>query len=231
MTPRLFFQLAAGLIPVLLVTAAGARMLQPRQLLSSPGRHARLVEVGGMILAIGIIGFALVAELFTLELAFDPKPSITKANIVAGALVLLTGMVGVVLLTPWVKHVTRSWRTPTALVLLALLLGYYGFASWSLNRAVTKGIVAFEATQRSCLDRWVDQQTDADYEFVAKAERQQKVLIDRAFPEGKLTPKEKQAAADARADLTLLEAQITARLKDANRLLANPRAALVASGC
>ncbi len=123
----------------------------------------------GTLLAIVVVGFALVAELFTLELAFDPKPSITKANIVAGALVLLTGIVGVVLLTPWVKHATRTWRTPAAIVLLTLLVGYFGFASWTLNRAVTAGIKSYEAIRHSCLDRWIEQQTTADYEFVGKS--------------------------------------------------------------
>ena len=153
---RLFFQLAAGLIPAILFGGLVTGAFAPSARISNLPARRRL-----WILAFITAGVAvtLLAELFAIDLATSPeRPSSVKVMVVVSVVVLATAAAGAALLVPWIRALAARrhiGRVAHILVSLGLLL--YGIGGLILIDAVVEAQVDFEDQRGACAIRQIEQ--------------------------------------------------------------------------
>ncbi len=152
--PALFFQIAAAVIPVLLVTTAQSRIADPDRVADGPPTWRLFVALA----AASIVVYSLIAELFSLELAFEPDAALgARAAIVAEAVVLLAGLMGVSLLLPWFTRLLGQSRIVLRALLMVGLLAFVSYGAIDLGSAVSRaGLSRFEA-RLTCVIRQNDE--------------------------------------------------------------------------
>lgn len=148
---RLFFQLAAALIPALLFGGLVSGVFRPRDDL----RRIRLWQRLSLLLLITLaVLAALVAEVFAIDLATSPESlSIFKVGVVIYVLLLATASAGFALLWPFVRVLgapyERRYLWPLgAIGLLGLLVG-----SFVLVRAIGEAVGRSNDQRFACFQR------------------------------------------------------------------------------
>lgn len=152
---RLFFQLAAGLIPAILFGGVVTGAFAPSARISNLPARRRL-----WLLAFITVGVAvtLVAELFAIDLATSPeRPSSAKVMVVVSVVVLATAAAGAAVLVPWIRALAarrHMGRVAHILVVLGLLL--YGIGGLILVDAVVEAQVDYDDQRGACAIRQVE---------------------------------------------------------------------------
>lgn len=124
---RLFFQLAAVLIPAILFGGLVTGAFGPSERVSKLPAWQRLWILGGMTVAVAV---TLLAELFAIDLATAPdRPAPIKVLVVVSVVVFATAAAGAAVLAPWTRalaahrHVGRVARVLVNLGALIYAIG------------------------------------------------------------------------------------------------------------
>ena len=160
-TERLFFQIAVGLIPILIFGAA-ATSLKPAELLRKGSPSQRLIAIA---IAVLIVAFALLAEIVAIDVALsDELPPSWQITVVTFAVAWGTGLLGVATLKPWFDQlrdegperlVRRFAGYGVSLVTIVLALSTH-----TLAESVTQSLVKEQLAQAECVDRLLDEEGD-----------------------------------------------------------------------
>jgi hypothetical protein len=137
--PALFFQIAAGLIPVLLLAGGLNGVVRPKRLLARLSKANRIMLVAIVTLGIGL---AVAAEFVAISEAVAPSllPSATRVAFVADVLAFATVLTAAAFLLPWLQGVgfkLEAWYSHP--LLPALLIGSFvgiGFLSSAVYDSV-----------------------------------------------------------------------------------------------
>lgn len=176
---HLFFQLAAALIPVLLLGGAVTATLHP-----ATQSWADRKALGYVTLALVLLG--VVGELFAVELAFVDEPDPLKAVVVVWAVTAGTTAAGAALLAPWVKSLTPSLYGRPALAVVGVVI-VLGAASLSadVHQAMLITEVEKSRQDRRDAERLFEQQ-DRNLREAAEIER----ALGRLLASKRLTPRQ-----------------------------------------
>lgn len=157
--PRIFFQIAAALIPALVFGGLLSDRFQPPHDWSSKSWRWQVTAV-----AVGICGLAVFAgEVTAIEVGLIGSPNKSETWLVACVVVGLTALTVASLVWPWVRPIVRAPRSPGAkwlgVTLVALLMATTWETLDTLANAVTSSqqLVDIEAVIRN------EQATDNRY--------------------------------------------------------------------
>jgi hypothetical protein len=194
----LFFQIAAGLIPVLLFAGAINDGLRKRwfETLRLPTR--RIVAAGAVVLAAAVIlaEFVAIAE----AVSSDLYPSRWRAEVVADVLEIETILLAADFLVPWLHGFAgfrRFFREMLTGALTVFLLVVWGAVAglWLLNESVNKAAsrhdaAVFHCVQRASLDqrRETIEAEDLVDRASSRAAKARAVLANLRSRKGDLTP-------------------------------------------
>lgn len=157
----LFFQIAAGLIPVLVLGLAVTDRFDPTTW------EPKLRRRWGPLIVIGV-GYVLVAELFAIELSFSGSRPFYKVAIVVYAMALSALFAGAVVALPFVQTMGRLGKRLTSVAGIAVLV----FGSILLIDAVSDVREADARAEASCVSVAVERTAQArDKRFERSFER------------------------------------------------------------
>jgi hypothetical protein len=149
---RLFFELAAVLIPTLLFGGAVSNAFKPRELFRGLSTSRRWLVVAGLT---GAVLAALLGEMFAIELALSDNPSTWRALYVIYIVVFSSAAMGAAFLWPWV---TDAIRQPWGRLALVFVVSAFVLTGTSLlANSVFDAMVLTERQRIACFNRYSDE--------------------------------------------------------------------------
>lgn len=146
---RLFFQLAAALIPAILFGGLVTRAFGPSQTDSPRGLSVR---VSRLILAAAAVGVVVLAETFAIDLATSPEsPESYKVAFVVTAVVGGTTLAGAALLWPWIKELPEPWQSVAAIACAVVGSAVALIGTGLLTDSIVEAEGRLAAQQTACL--------------------------------------------------------------------------------
>jgi hypothetical protein len=149
-SPSLFFQIASGLIPLLLAANGLTDALKPLQILRLFGRRGRYVIVAGLVV---FIAAAVVAEFFAISEAVAGHfvPRTYRTTLVVDVIAVETALLGAAFLWPWIRPKRRSGQKLMAINLLSFVIAASAVGLWLLGDASNQASLRAADNASFCL--------------------------------------------------------------------------------